>query len=561
MMEILNLVQGTDEWLAARLEHFTASEAPAMMDQSKFMSRNQLLAVKKGWKANPVDHFKQQLFDKGHEHEDQARPFTEMQELIDFPPAVGRIVLADLELLASFDGLNEDGEIWEHKDWNETLAENVRNGILEPQYYWQLEHQMLVAGKQTVLFTVSNGTLAKRVSMIYASDPDRRDELILGWTQFGKDLEAYQLQALSETVEAATNQLPTITYMVQGTTIVSNIKEYLPLIRHRAEEESNLVLESDQDFADKEAFNKTTKEARGKLKQIVADVRAEFVSFSEFADTAQTIDGILQKMQSQGEKQVKLDKDRKKEAILKAIELDYQTAIRDASNSVVGANLTQDMLTYADFQGAMRNKRTIDSLQNAVDSVLAEAKIEIDQVKARMIANSTAFNQVAKDHLFLFADKQDIINSDPEAFMAIMKTRIMDHQQAEENRLAAERERIRKEEEDKARKKILDEQAAENARVAEEKRLEEQAKHNAEVAERAEAHRKETEERAEAERLAAKKPAKKSTKRKVAPTPIAEPDLQDLLMGWQEKYHVSPDAMVELAAIIENNNVKMRKTA
>ncbi len=46
-MKVLNLIQGTQEWLEARLNHFTASEAPAMLGESKYMSRTQLLDLKK----------------------------------------------------------------------------------------------------------------------------------------------------------------------------------------------------------------------------------------------------------------------------------------------------------------------------------------------------------------------------------------------------------------------------------------------------------------------------------------------------------------------------------
>jgi len=57
-MNILPLEPNTDEWLEARLKHFTASEAPAMMNESKFMSRDELLDLKKGWKKNPDSSFK-----------------------------------------------------------------------------------------------------------------------------------------------------------------------------------------------------------------------------------------------------------------------------------------------------------------------------------------------------------------------------------------------------------------------------------------------------------------------------------------------------------------------
>ncbi len=46
-MEILDVKQGSPEWLALRVNYFTASEAPAMMGDNPFLSRDQLLHQKK----------------------------------------------------------------------------------------------------------------------------------------------------------------------------------------------------------------------------------------------------------------------------------------------------------------------------------------------------------------------------------------------------------------------------------------------------------------------------------------------------------------------------------
>ena len=119
-MKILNLVQGSDQWLEARLNYLCASEAPVIMGESKFMTRNQLLDLKKGWKKNPDSAFKKRLFEKGHEHEDQAREVLELESCEEFPPIVGLLKVdgVDVELLASFDGI-QDGTPgmmpWEHK--------------------------------------------------------------------------------------------------------------------------------------------------------------------------------------------------------------------------------------------------------------------------------------------------------------------------------------------------------------------------------------------------------------------------------------------------------------
>ena len=111
-MKILDLVQGTDEWLEARLNYLCASEAAAMMGESKYMTREDLLALKKGWQANPVDGFKQKLFDSGHESEAAAREILEEETCEPWMPAVGAIEVDGIKLLASFDGLNEVHEVF-----------------------------------------------------------------------------------------------------------------------------------------------------------------------------------------------------------------------------------------------------------------------------------------------------------------------------------------------------------------------------------------------------------------------------------------------------------------
>ncbi len=45
-MKTLDLIQGSEEWQAARAKYFTASEAPAMLGLSKYQSRQELLRQK-----------------------------------------------------------------------------------------------------------------------------------------------------------------------------------------------------------------------------------------------------------------------------------------------------------------------------------------------------------------------------------------------------------------------------------------------------------------------------------------------------------------------------------
>ena len=459
-MKILDLAQGSEEWEKARLDFYCASEAPAMMNASKFMSRNQLLDLKKGWQANPASSFTEKLWEDGHRHEDEARDHIEMARFETVPPAVGSAIIDGLELLASFDGLLPI-VIWEHKSWNETLAENVRNKVLEPHYYWQLEHQMLVSDIGNAIFTVSDGTLAKSVSMNYESVPERRAELISGWKQFDADLKKHELKAKTELVKASDiESLPAITFEVQGSMIVSNIADCLPMIKERAESEISRTLETDQDFADKDKFNKDVKAARAKLKEVIAAVQGEFVSYSEFATTAAKIDAVFQRMQSHGEKQVKLQKAAKKQAII-------SNGFDDINNHLLRCKAEIAPMAFPennadvlpDFDAAMKNKRTVESWQNAADSEVSRIKIGITSVMDMVRPNLKFLRENAEDHKFLFSDISSIINQGLESFQAVVNQRITDYKKAELEKAEAEAKvkadeaaKIKQTEEDKPKK-------------------------------------------------------------------------------------------------------------
>lgn len=467
-MKILDLVQGSDEWLKARLQYLCASEAPAMMGCSKFMSRNQLLDLKKGWQNNPDSSFKQKLFQKGHESEAAARDILEVETCGNYPPFVGLRVVDGLELLASFDGI-EDGEpgnqSWEHKEWNQVLSANVRNGVLEDLHFWQLEHQCIVNGCDTVLFCCSDGGSVNKATMIFNSTEARRRNLIAGWKQFVIDLETHEIKAKQEAVVANESEaFPLVAYQVEGSAISSNLANILKIVKARAEVEMNRTLETDQDFADKENFNKSVKAARAQLKERTDAALGEFVSLSEYKTVAEQLDSVLQKMQADGEKQVKDEKAKRKGFIVSDAEWqmsEYCTACNEKIKPLALANICS--LGSYDFGGAMKGLRSIEKMKSAVDTLVANGKIEIDQVMARIVPNQIYMREHGSEFKFLFADVVQIINQDTEPFQAIVKSRIADHEEAEAEKAEALRESIRKEEEQKASDKLKREQEEKEA--------------------------------------------------------------------------------------------------
>lgn len=487
-MKKLNLVQGSDKWKAVRLQNFTASEAPAMMNASKYMSRNELLKLKKTGNEKPISAHLQALFDKGHETEALARRIIEDLIGEDLYPLTG--LLENTKYLASFDGLTFSKDInFEHKLWNETLAENIRNQVLEPQHYWQIEQQMLVSGAEKTIFVTSNGTKEKMEILHYTSIPERRLALIDGWNQFQIDLDEYEVEAIQEVVEPKeTESFPVVIYGVKGTDISSNIVDCLDTIRQRSQFEINRVLETDQDFADKDQLNKDVKKARSDLKTVVANVKNNFATFSEFESVAIEIDSVLQKMQSHGEKQVKEAKEVKKRKIWTECDMQIVKHVREINDLISPVLLPHLLNCEPDFAAAMKNKRTIESLQNACDAVVADFKIEADQIANKVKENLLTLRELTSEHEFLFNDRNQLVTKDNEDLIAVIKTRISEHEAAEKTRLEKEREEMRLEEEKKAQDKVDAEKKAQedkDRRIAEEE-AEERGRIAKEAAERRE---------------------------------------------------------------------------
>ncbi|WP_066017885.1 YqaJ viral recombinase family protein [Endozoicomonas atrinae] len=191
-MKLINVKQGSPEWLALRRAHFTASEAPAMMGDSPFISRDQLIYQKVTGYTPPVTPQQQHRFDMGHAAEAEARPIIEAQEMKTLFPVTGTRTVEGLPLLASFDGLDLDRKlIFEHKLWNPKVIAQIEGEGIEPGYYWQLEQQLLVANQKgaRVIFVCSDGTRENLRWVYYDAHDDRRHALIEGWHQFKADLE------------------------------------------------------------------------------------------------------------------------------------------------------------------------------------------------------------------------------------------------------------------------------------------------------------------------------------------------------------------------------------
>ncbi len=439
-MKIHNVAQGSAEWHALRAKHFTASEAPAMMGASKYQTRTELLAMKKTGIVADVTPSQQYIFDKGHATEAAARPLVEVQIGEELYPVVGTLG----NLLASMDGMTMLGEtLFEHKLWNESLVAQVKAEDLAPNYYWQLEQQLLVSGAERVIFVCSDGTPENFVSMEYRPVPGRAEQLVEGWKQFEADLACFEMaEAPSIVVGKAPDELPALRIELTGMVTASNLKVF--------EQSALAVIDSvktelttDQDFADAKKAVKWC----GDVEEAVAAAKKQALS-----QTA-TIDELFSSLDRVSaharETRLKVDK------LVKAQELLVKSNIKHKAEQalaehVAAINKTLGKVTLpaiaSDFLGAMKNKRTIASLQDAVDTELARAKIDASQSADCIRLNLSSLAELAADHAFLFSDIQQLVAKANDDLVTLIKFRISEHKKAEEVKAEAQREQIRKEE-------------------------------------------------------------------------------------------------------------------
>lgn len=443
-MNIHNVMQGSPEWHALRAEHFNASEAPAIMGASKYITRSKLIEQRATGIVPEVDAATQRRFDEGHATEANARAILERRMGEDLYP----VVATRGKLLASVDGIDMlESTLFEHKLLNRDLVAMIEAGELTEQYYWQLEQQLHVTGAERVLFVCSDGTEENFHMLEYRAVPGRIEQLLAGWEQFAADLAAYEhKEAAPEVVGKAPETLPALRIELTGMVTASNLQEFkssaLAVIDSVSED-----LETDQDFADAEKAVKWCKEVEDKLAAAKQHALSQTASIDELF---RTIDDIAENAR---QKRLAIDKlvKRRKDDIRTEIVMEAAKKLQahiDQINETLGGKIRLPEYR-ADFNGAIKGKKTVASLQDAADTALAQAKIETSQIADRYRANIAVLRDKVAGHERLFPDAQQLVVKQADDLEAVITARIAEHKAAEEKRLAEERERIRAEEEAK----------------------------------------------------------------------------------------------------------------
>ncbi|MEN7529302.1 YqaJ viral recombinase family protein [Cupriavidus sp. DL-D2] len=474
-MNIVDLVQGSPEWHAHRANFFNASDAPAMMGVSPYKTRSELLKEYATGIRPEVSPMQHDIFNEGHRCEALYRPFAESILGDELYPVVG----TEGKLSASFDGITmSEDDAYEHKLLNEDLRKafddintvapehrDAKAGQLLPMTYQvQMEQQCMIGKCKRVLFGASRwsfgGEMDEERHCFYYPNPELAAKIAAGWEQFEKDLAAYQPEVVEVKPEGRTPEtLPALRIEVRGQVTASNLQAF----REHAVEVFggiNRDLQTDQDFADAEKIVKWCSDVESRLDAAKQHVQSQMESIDEVFRTVDDIKGIARSTRLELAKLVDQRKIEIKEGLIRSGRTAYSEHVQALKEETGGIWVDLGM---PDFAGAAKGKRSVASIRDAVDTLLANAKIDADASAKRLRANVAYLDEAIKGFEFLFADRQGLCTRQLDDIKMTVSNRIEKHKLDKQREEEATRERIRREEQAKAEREAAAKVAAEKA--------------------------------------------------------------------------------------------------
>jgi putative phage-type endonuclease len=429
--------QGTGPWLRLRQDYDTASEAPAAIGVSRYVTRAQLMRQKHTGVAREPDAATLGKFAAGHAAEAAARPMVEELVAGELFPVTMTATVDGLRLLASLDGITLDGDtVWETKLWNEDLAAAVRASELPEHYTVQMDQELLVSGARRCLFTCTDGTPERFVSCWYEPTPERFEALVAGWRQFRADLACYTLPPEQEPAAAEPMEtLPAVSVRLDGALqVTGNLPTFAEALRAFIAKIPSRP-STDNDFATCEAACKALKRAEETLDAAESNALASITNVEEMRRAVAECRRLARDTRLAAEKLV----DRRKLEIKEQAVMKVRQAL-DQHVAALNAEIAPMRLASApvDFAGAIKGLKSLASIEDKLATALAAAKIHADGAARGIRANIATFKQVAEEeHAALFPDLHMLVHKPADDFAATLTARISAHQAAEAAREAA----------------------------------------------------------------------------------------------------------------------------
>lgn len=181
-IRVLKLKQNTSEWISVRKKFRTASETPIVLNLSPWKTPGELAMEKfggaKGFEGNAATRH-------GHRYEEEARSAYEDENARKMTPTV--VVRGDY--LASLDGWSKCRKIvLEIKcpfsaDRGHTWK-NAMEQAVEPHYYYQIQHQLMVSGASQCDLWVYNTEDQEGIKVSVTRNPGAFTRILNAWEDF-----------------------------------------------------------------------------------------------------------------------------------------------------------------------------------------------------------------------------------------------------------------------------------------------------------------------------------------------------------------------------------------
>ncbi|MCB1666530.1 MAG: YqaJ viral recombinase family protein [Pseudomonadales bacterium] len=189
------LEQGSADWLAHRQQYRNASETPAVMGVSPWMSPYQLWELRTGRRQQEVTY----PMERGLRLEQPARVAYEALT----GHVVQPITLVEGDYSASLDGLTFDGSLLVEikcpvRGAGSTLWEQISQGEVPEHYRLQVQHQLMVSGAEQAELFVYDEELGKGIVLPIPPDPASHEAIRAAWDLFMPHIEADTPPELTE---------------------------------------------------------------------------------------------------------------------------------------------------------------------------------------------------------------------------------------------------------------------------------------------------------------------------------------------------------------------------
>lgn len=446
-MKIVDLQQGTPGWNAHRAKRRNASDTPSIMGLSPYELRDQAIArLATGEKKEFSDYTQKNIIDNGHVFERLARGVAEEIHGELYPC----VAVSDCgKYSVSFDGVTiDDVTNWEHKSLNNEIREAKKTGVIPMVYRAQMQHGFIVnKNAELCCFHATkwakdadgNDILEESIMMVEVPDLELQEKIHAAWEQAEKDIAAYVAPAAKPVVVAeAVEQLPVLFAQTKGElSVTHNIDAFKQ--RFDAYKSSiKTELFTDQDFADAKAHAKNLGDIEKRLITTADQLVAQNASVAEVVDFAKACAAEAARMRILLTKLHDSETAKRKQEKIQAAKDGYQ----DYADELIAELGFPLNVAAPNWVTAAANKRTMESLGNALNTALAQGKIDLEAAAKVVRKNLAHYKTAAAGYEMLFADLDAIAQKQHDDFVNLVSTRIAAHEAEIKRRAEAEAQRM-----------------------------------------------------------------------------------------------------------------------